>query len=448
MAEVKSNILICGLTSDSSQLFISLYKYLKLSGHQVSFFVPEYSGAVCLIEQQIPLIRLKNIESSDYLDTDENNLLQVCLRYDLKQLEFYSGLLKGIKRKQIISEGLQLFSACKKYFNEVELDLIIVWGGIKYYSSIPAAIAKKNNLKCVFIEKGLFPFTLQVDYKGVNASGNLKNEFKLVSEVTENHPLDFYRSLLKEKWYFTQPVNSINTKLKIKYLLEEFGPKELMIKIFHKYFETKLFKKFNYKERWEITDPISSAGSIIEPGYIFIPFQVSDDSQLLVESNWIKDNVSLVITVIKSLNELGIKNKIVIKEHPREFRNYKYKDILKNYNVFFSKAGTVDLISGSKLVITINSTVGFEALVFGKPVIITGNSFYESIPLIVKANNQSELNDNLKKILLSNFQFDDIEVNKYVSTVYNKLVKCNFVSPSEVEINNLWLKVSEIRLLK
>lgn len=444
MDETKLNILICGVTSDSSPLFISLYKYLNSSGHQVSFFVPEYSGAVCLIEQKIPFIRLKDIESESYLNSDENDLLQVCLDYDLKQSEFYSNPIKRIKRKQIVRDGRKLFSTCKKYFGESKIDVVVAWGGIRSYSSIPTVIAKKSNVNCAFIEKGLFPFTLQVDDKGVNASGKLKNEFKLVFKVTENHPLDFYQSLLKKKWYFTQPVNSVNTISKINYLLEEFGFKELLIKIFHKYFETKLLKKFNYKERWEVTDPISSTETIEETGYIFIPFQVSDDSQLLVEGGWIKDNISLVESVLKSLNELGVKSKIIIKEHPREFRNFNFQKRLSKHHVQFSKAGTIDLINKSKVIMTINSTVGFEALVFSKPVIITGNSFYESIPLITKANNQSELTVNLKKFLLSDFQFDDNEVNEYVSTVYNKLVKCNYVSPSEVEINNLWQKISEL----
>ena len=294
MAETKLNILICGITSDSSLLFISLYKYLKSSGHQVSFFVPEYSGAVCLIEQKIPFIRLKSIESESYLTADDNNLLQVCLYYDLKQNEFNSDPVRGIKRKQIMKEGGKIFSACKKYFDENKIDLIVVWGGIRSYSSIPTAVAKKKNLNCIFIEKALFPFTLQVDDEGVNASGKLKNEFSKGSNISEINSINFYQSLLKEKWSFIQPVNDIKTKTKINYLLREFAFNEFLLKFYHKYFETKLQKKITYKDSWKVTDPSSNSESIEESGYIFIPFQVSDDSQLLVQGNWIKDNISLV----------------------------------------------------------------------------------------------------------------------------------------------------------
>jgi|WetSurMetagenome_2_1015567.scaffolds.fasta_scaffold10385_5 capsular polysaccharide export protein len=445
MDETKLNILICGVTSDSSTLFISLFKYLKSSGHQVSFFVPEYSGAVCLIEQKIRFIRLKDIECESYLSIDENILLEECLEYDLKQTEFDSKHLRGIKRNHIVKDGHKLFSACKKYFGECRIDLIVVWGGIRSYSSIPVAIAKKNNLNCVFIEKGLFPFTLQVDDKGVNASGKLKNEFSKGSNNRESNSIDFYQSLLKEKWSFIQPVNAIKIKTKVKYLLREFAVNEFLLKIYHKYFETKLQKKFTYKDNWKVTDPSSNLESIKDSEYIFIPFQVSDDSQLLIHGNWIRDNISLVKSIHKSLNDLGIKRKIIIKEHPREFRNLDFQERLRKYDVQFSKAGTIDLITKSKVIVTINSTVGFEALVFNKPVVITGNAFYESIPLILKSNDQEELTLNLKKILKYDLKFEEIEVNKYISTVYYKHVKCNYASPSEIEVLNLWQKIHEIQ---
>ena len=443
MAEVKLKILICGVTSDSSSLFISLYNYLKAFGHEISFIIPEYSGAVCLIEKKIPFTRLKQIESENNLDQDDFNLLDICLQYDLKQTVFYSNTIKKLKTNQILKDGKRLFIAYKKYFKNQKIDLVILWGGIRYYSSIPSILAKKNNIKCIFIEKGLFPFTLQVDQLGVNASSGLKNEFGLISYNLVNQSLEFYQSLLKQKWFFLQPLNTISAYLKIKFLISEYGLLEFFVKIFHKYFDTKLFKKFTYKENWKVTDPISNSTSKIGCDYIFIPFQVSDDSQLLVQGNWIKDNISLVECVHKSLSELGLKINVIIKEHPREYVNYNFREKLSKYDVLYSNAGTIELITKSKLIVTINSTVGFEALVFNKPVIFTGNAFYESIPFFLKSNNQNELTLNLKKILMTDLKFEESEVIKYVYTVYSKLIKCNYVSPSKKEINNLWVGISE-----
>jgi len=448
MDVTKLNILICGLTSDSSLLFIPLYKFLKSSKHKIEFFVPEYSGAVCLIDQNLPYVIERNVGHDINFDINDENLLSVCLKYDLTQNNLHSNLIKGIKKRQILRQGQNVFRACKKYLNKDNVDLIIVWGGIRSFSFIPSAIAKKNNIKCIFIEKGLYPFTLQVDSKGVNGFGKLKEEFAFPKDFEESNPLEFYQSLLKEKWFSSQPLDTIKILTKLKYFLKQFAFDELFIKIYHKYFETKLFKKFIYKKNWEVTDPVKASEKIEETGYIFIPFQVCDDSQLLVQDNWIKDNITLVKSVIKSLHDLGISSKIIIKEHPREFRKIDYHEILNDKDVYFSNAGAVDLISGSKLVVTINSTVGFEALVFCKPVLITGSALYESLPYITKVSNQGDLTLNLKKYLLSDFKYDKVEIKNSVSSVYNNLVKCNYVSPSSSELNKLWQKISELIIVK
>ena len=80
MDATKLNILICGLTSDSSLLFIPLYNFLKSSKLKIEFFVPEYSGAVCLIEQKIPYIGLRSVNREINLDINDKNLLRVYSR--------------------------------------------------------------------------------------------------------------------------------------------------------------------------------------------------------------------------------------------------------------------------------------------------------------------------------------------------------------------------------
>lgn len=448
MAKEKLKILICGITSDSSLLFIPLYKYLVSLDYEVNFLIPEYSGAVCLIENNISYIGLKSLIRDYKLSEDDILVLIKCLSYDFKLAELQVKHFKKIKKKQLLQKGEKIYKAYKDYFSDNSTDLVIVWGGTKYFSCIPATLAKQKNINCIFIEKGLFPFTLQVDDTGVNASSQLKNEFGSISYNVLSHSLEFYQSKVKQPWYFSQPLNAISAFIKIKYLINDYGLLELFVKIFHKYFDTKLLKKFKYKDNWKVTDPISNSESIVCKDYIFIPFQVSYDSQLLVHGNWINDNISLVEFVCRSLNELGLIIKIVVKEHPREYVNYNFRKKLSKYNVLFSNAGTVDLIQKSKLIVTINSTVGFEAIVFNKPVVITGNAFYESIPVILKSNCQEELTLNLKRVLMTDIKFNESEVNKYVSTVYNIMVKCNYVSPEKIEIDDLWKYIYNLHTTK
>lgn len=446
MAEVQLNILICGVTSDTSSLFIALYNYLKCSGHNVNFIIPEYSGAVCLINKNVPFISLEQVKPPCDSDSDlvDNVLLEKCINYDLKQTNFNSKFIRKIKYKRLLRNAKLIYQSYNSYLREKKFDLIITWGGIRYYSSIPASIAKRNGIKCVFIEKGLFPFTLQIDSNGVNAASNLRNEFGTLSNENEFYSLAVLQARLKEPWYFNQPLNEISSLLKIKYLIKHFGWSELFIKIYHKYFETKLLGKFVYKDNWKVNDPFSTSDVILNQDFVFIPFQVSDDSQLLVQGDWLDNNIDLVKSVYKGLKESGLETKIVVKEHPREYINYDFKKKLTKYNIYFSGAGTLDLINKSKLVVTINSTAGFEALVFNKPVVITGNALYESIPLVTKCNSQKELTSSLKTLLMSDKKNDENLVNKYVSAVFNKLIKCDYVNASGKEVEDLWTAISGI----
>lgn len=60
-------------------------------------------------------------------------MLKTCLDYDLKQNNLNSNLIKAIKKRQILREGRYLFKACKRHINKDEIDLVIVWAGIRSF---------------------------------------------------------------------------------------------------------------------------------------------------------------------------------------------------------------------------------------------------------------------------------------------------------------------------
>ena len=79
--------------------------------------------------------------------------------------------------------------------------------------------------------------------------------------------------------------------------------------------------------------------------------------------------------------DLGVK--FVIKRHPLCTSDYLASHIKaltkQNQFIFTSSANIHDLISSSRLVLTINSGVGFESLLLGKQVLTCGFSDYESL---------------------------------------------------------------------
>ena len=117
---------------------------------------------------------------------------------------------------------------------------------------------------------------------------------------------------------------------------------------------------------------------IVQSKYIFFPLQVSNDSQIILNSKI--DNID----ALKICNKIASKRnlKLFIKIHPAEtnllylFKIFKLKHEL-DYKVI--RDNTFQAINHSDHVITINSTVGLEAMIMGYNVTYLGNSFYPKL---------------------------------------------------------------------
>lgn len=127
-------------------------------------------------------------------------------------------------------------------------------------------------------------------------------------------------------------------------------------------------KYFLFKYRYKFTkeDELN-----LDTDYIFIPFQVSRDTQIFYNSSNIKNMEQLLdlsVEAIEGLNKTLKRHiKIIVKEHPEDMSRNKYRDLKQRYKdndsvVFVQKYNTKSLIKKAMLIITINSTVGVEAL--------------------------------------------------------------------------------------
>ena len=116
--------------------------------------------------------------------------------------------------------------------------------------------------------------------------------------------------------------------------------------------------------------------AIADKDFVFVPFQVESDSQIINFSR-IKKMQQLVDYVCSF-----VQGKIIFKAHPKDDPGeIKIPDRCKLY-----KTGTThDFLPKCKYAITINSTVGVEALTYNKLVITLGGAFYEERGLTHKA---------------------------------------------------------------
>ena len=109
--------------------------------------------------------------------------------------------------------------------------------------------------------------------------------------------------------------------------------------------------------------------------YVFLPLQVSADTNLILLSDC--DNIKAIEIAERHAKKLACV--LVVKTHPAEtnqgiIRNI--TSICKERGHLLTSLNTTELIRGAMGVVTINSTVGLEAMLYGKEVKILGRSIY------------------------------------------------------------------------
>lgn len=228
-------------------------------------------------------------------------------------------------------------------------DTVVIWNGRKLPNVTVDMAAKSLGINVFYFENGLLPQTVSLDPKGVNYSSSLSNDPKFYLEFDPNNELEFSAPDIV-------PRSNIKKR-------QKFQPAAL-------------------PER-----------------FIFVPFQVPHDTQIVCYSPWINSMEMLydeVIKAVKKLNDPSLK--VVFKEHPSWHKHYSSLYNKDEIGLFANGNSTAELIEKAQAVVTINSTVGMESLLMGKRVITLGNACYNIEGLVLTAIDGPQLVNRLLKI--------------------------------------------------
>jgi|GEM_PF-585771 len=248
-------------------------------------------------------------------------------------------------------KSVRLFSAYSRVIQEMSPDAVCVWGA-KYRAALLALAARTQQVTVIYLENGVLPHTTAVDLQGINADNSLPRD------------ATFYHALA------APAARETGTPLEVR-------------------------KTVPGKHGQD-------AGLETLPArYIFAPFQDDSDTQILLQSPWIKDMrqfYSLLVRVYKQLNDPQLH--LIFKEHPSatsEYPDLHRKAGRESRIHIVNNHLTQELIRHAETVVTINSSVGIESLLFDRPVIVTGHAFYNIPGLVMKADSEVELLQALKR---------------------------------------------------
>lgn len=338
---------------------------------------------------------------------------------------------------------IEYLSILEKILQDRKIEFCIMWNNSFLYDRALYFFCKKNNIKYFILEQGYFrPFTLAFDPKGVNADASIIKE----KNFYENIEIDYekMKNLLNPEYAILKKDKKLLEKEAKKYRIYKLLDKlklennlELIDESILTYISNKVKIARNKKVKLEI-------GEKLKEDFIFIPFQVETDSQIILNSPKIKTMRELFEIVSKAVERYNSNNKkdikAIFKTHPMDPR-LNIKDILnlnKKYkNSFLITTGdTKEIIKKSKAVITINSTVGIEALCEYKPVITLGDAFYNINDIVEHNENYDKLDLNIESVLTKNLNVELI--NKflyYLRFIYFKEIYWR--SPDEKSIKKI-----------
>jgi len=262
---------------------------------------------------------------------------------------------------------LALFHYLRYYpLIDKKYDAMLLWNGGKCRQRIAIEIAKLKGVKTIFFENGLLPNRLVLDTKGINAENSVPRDRSFFEAYQNN--LELPNNLIPRR-----PKNQKKFKTSLEPLPKQF---------------------------------------------IFVPFQVDSDTQIITNSKWIK-NMRMFFDVIEQISRELSSYNFVIKEHPSSSHNYPdlHKRVKESQYISFANGyPTQELIEKSLAVITINSTVGVESLLFKKRVIVLGSAFYRIDGITKGVDNIDALINTLKN--LDNWIFEEKLVENFLKYLY------------------------------
>ncbi|HTT99881.1 MAG TPA: hypothetical protein VMF58_17660 [Rhizomicrobium sp.] len=266
-------------------------------------------------------------------------------------LRALDGLIKAIWTR-VAAINYRYF---RRRFARETVDLLVVWGGFQLPVAAALAAARDAGIKTQFCENGYLPRTIVMDPKGINAGNSLLGK-----------QAEFYRAVAIPDGKRT---HLLGTPLVTRALKGGATASETLVLPEH---------------------------------FVFLPLQVHDDSQILLYSPHFRDMSSVVRFCAQGVDTYnrrhGTHLKLVVKEHPSDHGRIDYSGMRREFPdaVFTKMTPTQELIQKCAAVITVNSTVGIEALLHLKPVITLGDAFYAVPGLVRVSNDEGDLAETLQ----------------------------------------------------
>ena len=173
--------------------------------------------------------------------------------------------------------------------------------------------------------------------------------------------------------------------------------------------------------------------------YVYYPFHVPLDVQLTARCPEFFDQEALVERIAGSLPK-GYT--LYIKEHPAAVGGHslvKLRQALKDYDtirLIHPRHNSYDIIKNAACIVTVNSKVGVEAIMQGKPVIVLGRTFYRGKGVTIDAGQETDLSHAISDAL--NFTPDPEKTGYFLNYAFHWTYRGELYENSDGNVDNFY----------
>jgi capsular polysaccharide export protein len=346
-------------------------------------FLPDYRMVFLTSKPSIFLNTLITGRLCSLIRYSDNS---IPVQQELRTVETLSG---SKTQQQIIRLYNGVFESIERTAEKMPVSIVAIWNGSTVPTLALAEFARRNGIDTLFFELSNIPNKIFVDPQGVNAASMVYHNPAILDSMGNVSDKEYqsWKDHYVERKRSEQNSPSALNRRAVKnylYLLDVLGVtvfglpaignmnplKRLAEKLF--YWRVAATDVYNHRSR----------------RYLFYPMQVSADSQLLLNSDVSNDDA--IRYCLRRSQERGLE--LVIKLHPMESDEKIVRHIRQmagDVPVYIVGTPSMELVIYAVETVTINSTVGLEAIIAEKEVTFLGRSLF---PLLT--------GDRLKKFLL------------------------------------------------
>lgn len=286
----------------------------------------------------------------------------------------------------------------RERYEDLDVDVAVFWNDV----DVEHLVARDAGVQTVFLENGYLPETLQIDTEGVNRNASYADDTD--EEILAATPL----------W---RPERDVGTDV------EAVEPLDLPTRV--RALVRTRGDRGNF--RWTVADELEKRVASLRrrfvdqddvtlpEDYVFVPLQVHDDTQIRYNSPYVDDMHEFVSLVVTAVREVDESIPIVVKEHPADLGRVDYADLRERYSdVTWLRQFPIDpVVAGAEVVVTVNSSVGMQALTRYVPVVTVGDSFYDGNPFVEHPRSPDDVAAAVATSLSK--ELDEAAVDEYVA---------------------------------